>query len=209
MYVDTTSINSEVRRLVEAVGTLQNSGSAGERITVSKLAEYLNIGKMAASRRAARAVREGWLVNKEIRKGYPSDFIIGEPMPETEGLPDLTTVTPLQNEVLQQNSFKNGDCNTVTPLTGRNKDTMPLTSEGLNCPTVSPPTVDNSPPVSLSPEEIIRLWKAEGKPVIHLGPGQNCENLELLLSRKDLPVEYKRAIKKWAEEIKYANTQVS
>jgi hypothetical protein len=64
---------------------------------------------MAASRRTKRALKEGWLFNRELRKGYPADFAIGDPMPEIEGLPllDCNTVTPLNSPLLQQFSFKN------------------------------------------------------------------------------------------------------
>lgn len=120
MYIDsTTGANNEIRKLVEAVKALDTSRTEGERITVTKLATYLDISKMAASRRAKRALKEDWLLNRESRKGYPADFAIGEPMPETEGLPalDRNTITDCNTQHVTDFSFKNGGCNTVTPLT--------------------------------------------------------------------------------------------
>jgi len=101
------------------VKALDASRTEGERITVMKLATHLNIGKMAASRRAKRALKEDWLLNRESRKGYPADFAIGDPMPETEGLPllDCNTVTDRNAPLVTDSSLKNGECNTVTPLT--------------------------------------------------------------------------------------------
>ncbi len=120
MYiVSSTGANNEIRKLVELVKALDASRTEGKRITVMELATHLDIGKMAASRRAKRALKEDWLLNREPRKGYPADFAIGEPMPETEGLPllDCNTVTDRNTPPVTDFSFKNGDCNAVTPLT--------------------------------------------------------------------------------------------
>ena len=120
MYVNSNmGITSEIKALVGAVQTLDSNRIEGERITITKLADYLQIGKMAASRRARRALKAGWLLNHEARKGYPADYIPGEPMPEIEGLPILTcnTITDHNIPLVTDSSFKNGDCNTVTGST--------------------------------------------------------------------------------------------
>jgi hypothetical protein len=128
MYVDSSmGITGEIKALVGAVKTLDANRVEGERITVTKLADFLQIGKMAASRRAKRALREGWLVNRESRKGYPADYTLGEPMPEVEGLPILgyNTVTDRNIPLITDSSFKNGDCNAITPLTNDNTSPPP------------------------------------------------------------------------------------
>ena len=120
MYIDSnTGANNEIRRLVKAVKALDASRTEGERITVTKLATYLDTSKMAASRRAKKALKEGWLLNRESRRGYPADFTSDEPMPETEGLPLLggNTVTDHNAPPVTDISLKNGGCNTVTGFT--------------------------------------------------------------------------------------------
>ena len=139
MYiVSTTGVTSEIRQLVEAVKVISASRTEGERVTVQNLATYLDISKMAASRRARRAQRENWLINKESRRGYPADFAIGESIPKTEGLPTLEdmrgyTIIPVTEGMLQQNSFKNGACNAVTPLTDDETSHL-ATGELPDCP---------------------------------------------------------------------------
>jgi hypothetical protein len=123
MYVDTsTGATSELRKLVEAVTYLSANRVAGAKISVTKIATHLGVTKMAASRRARRAMREDWLINRETRKGYPADYEPGEAMPETEGLPTLqdlasNTITPNAEGMLQDSSFGNEDRNTVTAIT--------------------------------------------------------------------------------------------
>ncbi len=121
MYIDSsTGATSDIRKLVEAVITLDTRRVDDERITNTTLAKHLNIGIMQASRRAKRAITQGWLVNREQRKYHPADYAPGEPMPEVEGLPVLEGVNIaniVNNERVNDSSLKNGVVNTLTPLT--------------------------------------------------------------------------------------------
>jgi len=121
MYVDSSSgATGDVRAIVEAVKALGVVG--GERITNSTLSRHLSLSVKQASRRAARAIKQGWLVNREQRKSYPANYETGEPMPETEGLPLLTVdrVDRVDTETVLNSSFKNGRVDTLTPLTNDN-----------------------------------------------------------------------------------------
>ncbi len=90
MYIDSsTGATNDIRKLVEAAITLDTRRTDGERITNTTLAKHLNIGIMQVSRRAKRAIKLDWLVNREQRKYHPADYAPGEPMPEVEGLPVL------------------------------------------------------------------------------------------------------------------------
>jgi len=118
MYVDSSSgATSGVRALVEAVKAL-GVGDGG-RITNTTLSNPLGIGIMQTSRLAKRAIKQGWLVNREQRKSYPADYAPGEPMPEVEGLP-LLGVNMVNNEAVNPFSFKNEGVNTLTALTDGN-----------------------------------------------------------------------------------------
>jgi len=127
MYIDSsTGATSEIRALVDAVRLLAASQAEGERITNTTLAKHLNIGIMQASRRAKKALKQDWLINREQRKYRPADYAPGEPMPEVEGLPILggvNTANIVNNEAVNAFSFKNGTVNTLTPLT--ESDTPP------------------------------------------------------------------------------------
>ena len=138
MYVDSsTGATSEVRVLVEAVKALDATrGDGGERITNTTLAKRLGIGVKGVkqvTRRAARAIKLGWLVNREQRKSYPADYAPGEPMPEVEGLPILRgveavdTVETVESFNVNGFSFKKEGIDTLTPLT--DGDTHPPTAD--------------------------------------------------------------------------------
>jgi len=47
--------------------------------------------------------------------------------------------------------------------------------------------------------EAIAVWSAEGKPVINLGPGENCFGLDKLLSHRDINERHLAAIREWLE----------
>lgn len=88
--------SNAVRGAVQAVTKLKAKGC--EHITVTAVAKELSISKMAASGRIKTALRGGWLVNEEHRKGYPFDLDIGEPLPDEEGLPKPSTLNPVNQE---------------------------------------------------------------------------------------------------------------
>ena len=120
LYVSTTGASEEVRSVVKAVADLSNVIS-NKPITGTKLANHLGINKMAVSRRTRKAIYEGWLVNKEQKKGHPADYGLGEPMPREEGLPTVEEVS--SNNVTGGNNisdivpdFKDEECNTITPI---------------------------------------------------------------------------------------------
>jgi len=48
--------------------------------------------------------------------------------------------------------------------------------------------------------EAIAVWSAEGKPVIHLGPGENCFDLEKLLSHRDINDRHLATVREWLEK---------
>jgi hypothetical protein len=56
---------------------------------------------------------------------------------------------------------------------------------------------DPPPDLAAPRESIIELWTSKGRPVIHLGPGENCEKIETLLSHNDLSAKNVEAINKW------------
>jgi hypothetical protein len=65
-------------------------------------------------------MKAGWLVNKELRKHYPADLTLGEPLPETNGLPELDNLDALDIERVEDSSFENKPFDSPTPLTDSN-----------------------------------------------------------------------------------------
>jgi hypothetical protein len=60
---------------------------------LGQVADYLKLDKSAASRRVSAAIKGGFLVNSEERKGRPACLELGEPLPgEQEVLPSPETL---------------------------------------------------------------------------------------------------------------------
>jgi hypothetical protein len=54
--------------------------------------------------------------------------------------------------------------------------------------------------LGMSIGEAITMWTAEGKPVINLWPGENCFDLEKLLSHRDINERHLAAVREWLEK---------
>ena len=59
---------------------------------------------------------------------------------------------------------------------------------------------DTEEKIGMSIKETVAIWTKEGKPVIHLGPGENCFDLQKLLSHRDINERHLAAIREWLEE---------
>ena len=77
----------------------------------------MGLDKSAVSRRAASAVQQGFLWNREDRKGRPARLCLGEPIPASIGI--LPT-----REVLHGCSVDRGKLPPPSPLEGRTLSAM-------------------------------------------------------------------------------------
>ena len=127
MYVDSsTGLTSDIRKLVEAVINRDKNRSAGELINNTALAAELNTGVKQITRRAQKAIKHGWLVNREQRKYHPADYAPGEPMPEVEGLPILTGLIGAETDMSTVIEAKNGSVDMLTHFTDDETPTCTL-----------------------------------------------------------------------------------
>jgi len=58
------------------------------------------------------------------------------------------------------------------------------------------------PELGMTVGQALSIWEEAGKPIIHLGPGENCFGLEKLLSHRDINERHLAAIREWLEERK-------
>jgi len=49
-------------------------------------------------------------------------------------------------------------------------------------------------------EQALVIWDKQGRPVIYLGPGENCLKLAKLLEQREIKLEHLSAIKEWLEK---------
>ena len=101
-----TGLSEGVTNLVTKVEELRKE-NGDQRITYAVLERELGVDRSLIRRRVNAAVRNGWLINQETRKGYQADLIPGELMPEKSGLSHPDTV-----------------CDLVTPFTDEDKDNI-------------------------------------------------------------------------------------
>jgi len=50
-------------------------------------------------------------------------------------------------------------------------------------------------------DRVFQIWRSNGAPVINLGPGENCFDLEKLLSHPDVPEKHLLAIRRWLDTV--------
>jgi hypothetical protein len=79
-----------------------------------------------------------------------------------------------KNEQVNQTSLKN--------------DPLPKTDEQVNTPEAV---------LGMPVEKAIEFWHSEGAPVIHLGSGENCLDLKILLANPDCPKHHLERVKQW------------
>src|SRR5262249_37520518 len=70
-------ITPAVRATVKAV-------KEAEEVTEADLAQRLILAKSTVTYRVKRALRGGWLINKETRRGHPAKLSRGTPLPEQQ-----------------------------------------------------------------------------------------------------------------------------
>ena len=96
----TQGLTPAVRQTVEAI-------QEGETVTSYDLVARLDLSKATVSYRVGRAVKGGWLVNEEWRKGMPSKLKRGDP------LPDGVTALPTVEQVRGVFEARTGNQNTA------------------------------------------------------------------------------------------------
>ena len=54
--------------------------------------------------------------------------------------------------------------------------------------------------LGMTKEQAIAIWDKQGRPVIHLGLGENCLDLAKLLAQRDIRPQHLSAIREWLEK---------
>ena len=83
------SVSDAMRETVSAIDKLATE----EGVTNNQLAAELQLDKSSASRRARAAAKRGFLRNLETKRGKPSRYVTGDPLPEENNI--LPTVAQL------------------------------------------------------------------------------------------------------------------
>ncbi|MGH8612632.1 MAG: hypothetical protein ACREYF_11525 [Gammaproteobacteria bacterium] len=86
-------LTDDVRAVVRAVGKLRDSFPLF--VTYTAIAAELGWNDMRVRRKAAIAMRHGWLANRQEKRRQPANLDVGEEMPKARGLPALSLPPPL------------------------------------------------------------------------------------------------------------------
>lgn len=102
---------------------------------------------------------------------------------------ELPEVLGAQKDLLVQDAHI--DKKEQVNQTSLKNDSLPKTGEQVNTPKAV---------LGMPVEKAIESWHREGSPVIHLGPGENCEDLEVLLANKSVSPEHLLAVADWLKQ---------
>lgn len=118
-------ITPAVRATVEAV-------KPDEEVTEADLTQRLGLAKSTISYRVKRALKGGWLVNKEVRRGHPAKLSRGTPLPEQQS--SLPTVAQLKEAFDRSNDSNSNTSRTSFEQPGSEEKSEPYKEpfEGSN-----------------------------------------------------------------------------
>ena len=80
-----TEASEAIREVVAAADELIDGEQS---VSVTAIAGHIGLSKQATSGRVRRALDGGWLVNQQERRGRSSQLVLGDPLPERDGLPE-------------------------------------------------------------------------------------------------------------------------
>ena len=94
----------------------------------------------------------------------------------------------VQEDLEYQNTVQENDTLNNTSLTS---DLLSKADDTLNPEAV----------LGMPVEKAIEIWRSEGAPLIHLGAGENCHDLEKLLKSTNVKPEHLQAVKTWLDKV--------
>ena len=128
-----TKVSDKIRNVLRAVTELRHENVSP--VSETKVAERLGCVKQAITQAVKTALIQRWLINRETRKGYPFDLVLGEPLPQAVGLPDPASLEMDQEVLPEENTTADvatlqfpdiprdvGGCQPVQPLTGGSRE---------------------------------------------------------------------------------------
>ena len=80
-----SGITEDVRAVVNTVAELRSLGNLS--VTYDMVAKKIEWPRYKAHRKAAVALKHGWLINTQEKRGHPANLDLGDEMPEKRGLP--------------------------------------------------------------------------------------------------------------------------
>jgi hypothetical protein len=172
-------------RILEAIEVLGGEADA------SAIANEIDISRSTISTHLKRMREQGIVGYKTVNTGKGSKILYTYP---------LTTPTNPTELNLDTKILQNHDDISPTPIstnpTNRAKDVGSVGSVGI--------VGDGKDILGMPLGKVIEVWRKEGAPIIQLGPGETCFDLEVLLSSPAKP-DHLEVVKAWLEKVKGSN----
>jgi hypothetical protein len=219
IYVDSsTGITDAVRELIDAVANLEKQMAGQEKITNTMISKNIGKSVMQVRRYATKAIKQGWLINRETIKNRPADYVLGEPMPEVKGLPALTENQHVNGGGVTTSDNNIGRVNTLTGVTVENREVSACNrinegapiSAGVN-DSLSPVTDPCLSKLGITRLEAVNFHRSKGAPPIYIAHQIvlfETEGLEEFLDKQNLP-EHWAALKQWFEKQGFQSASAS
>ena len=139
-----------------------------------------------------------------IRYGLTLDFSLSPENPSQPSLlsrSDTTLACEGSDEGLVEPVEPSLESETVSEGFGDGDEpSQGFEANGEGCESCEGFWKDTEEKIGMCLEEAIALWMAEGKPIVHLGPGENCFDLEKLLSHRNINERHLAAVRDWLEK---------
>ena len=140
------------------------------------------------------AIRYGLVLETSLYQEKPSQ-------PSQPSLPDVEPRCEGSGEGAGDTREPSLDSETVREgFPDDEKPSLGFEANGEGCDSSEGFWKDTEEKLGMSITQAIALWMAEGKPVIFLGPGETCLDLEKLLSHRNINERHLSAVREWLEK---------
>jgi hypothetical protein len=171
-------------KILEAIEVLGGEADA------SAIANEIDTSRSTISTHLKRMREQGTVGYKIINTGKASKILYTYPLTNPTNPTELNLDTKIPS---------NDDDISPTPIstnpTNRAKDGGSVGFVGIVGDS------KNIPILGMTVKEALEAWRSEGAPVIHLGAGENCHDLEKLLSKRCNERQLE-AVKAWLDKVK-------
>lgn len=160
-------------RIIEAIDVLKGN------VEASAIASELDLNRVTVQTHLKRMRAQG-LVSYEV-KGRKILY----------GIPPTTPTLPTLDTTLQDLPVGNVS-ESITSKTEANRaqSVGPVRSVG-----------NTGKPLVMPVEKALEIWRSQGAPLIQLGPGEKCEDLEKLLSNPNVADKHLESVRAWIEKV--------
>ena len=177
------------KRIAEKANQLDEEAQPLTSEKVGWLTRQLGLEKKRVAGSGRRIIC--WNEEKIKRHAVLYGLDISEPLPQ---------LTPSQPSHLSQTSVAPACDSICDSSDGSGEPSQDSEANCDGCDSSEGSLADINEKLGMTVGEALGIWESEGKPVIYLGPGENCFDLEKLLSNGEINERHMATVREWLEE---------